>query len=148
MIHSSKIEIGSLFIDHFGLNPDYTFYAIFTLAIIYRMHIQEKSKFLRRDEFSQWTHIDINRLKNQIFLSVVSNFFEKKGRRSMKSLRFRMNARDSRSKKQSCNNVSNPRKQRRIHIRALFEKKLGHGMDRSIDRRSAIMTRWIWKRKT
>lgn len=33
----------------------------------------------------------------------------------MKSLRFRMNARDSRSKKQSCNNVSNPRKQRQIH---------------------------------
>lgn len=42
MIHSSKIEIGSLFIDHFGLNPDYTFYAIFTLAIIYRMHIQDR----------------------------------------------------------------------------------------------------------
>lgn len=52
--------------------------------------------------------------------------------------------------KLSRNNVSNLRKQRGMVARYYYlgRENVGHRTDRSIDRWSAIMTRWIWKRKT
>lgn len=101
----SKIEIGStLFTDHFGLNP--------------RLNPR---KFSWRDDFSFLFDNDICRI--DFFYQPFFKFLRKEGRkersdlRSTKSLQFdAMNAPDPRSKKKSCNNASNPRKQRQIRV--------------------------------